>query len=173
MLLVKSATTVTANGLGIRRPQVLEAVAALNIPVGAIQLPIVISRQDKKEWMPVAIDLLLWRAVTWPVIGMLFWWIAGRAVEALVSIGYGQIKPRISWIEAISGLLVMAACGIVFLALLIGLFIPGQDHGFVSRFAAGGGLWALLGSLSVIACYRQSYLRKRLANSQPIAAQLG
>src|SRR5262249_1289881 len=122
VLLVGSVTTTPVYRLGIHRSAVLEGVAALNLPAGVIQIPIEASREDKQELKPTGIDLFLWRAITWPLIGLLFWWIAGRAVEALVSSGNGQLTPRISWIEVISGFLVMTAGGLVVLAMLSALF---------------------------------------------------
>jgi hypothetical protein len=140
-----------------------QTIAAFNLPALIIQLPIIIVRADKREWMPPGMDLFFWRAATWPVINLVFWWIAGRATEALVSIPYRQLKPRISWAEAILGFLFVAG-GVT---LLVGLVFWGttaadRADGTFRRFVAGAGLWAFLGALSVIARFRQWRLRKKM-----------
>jgi hypothetical protein len=160
------AVIMTSRGLIPRtyaRPT-LQMIAAFNLPGGMIQLPIDIARADKMEWMPPGMDMFFWRAATWPVINLVFWWIAGRATEALVSIPYRQLKPRISWAEAILGFLFVAG-GVT---LLVGLVFWGttaadRADGTFRRFAAGAGLWAFLGALSVIARFRQWRLRRKMA----------
>src|SRR5262249_49985552 len=58
-----------------------QTVAAINLPAGLAQLPTGLLRADKTEWRPAAVDFLTWRAVTWPLLGMVVWWIAGRGGE--------------------------------------------------------------------------------------------
>jgi len=75
----------------------------LNVPSLLVQLPYVILNPDKKEWVPKSMDLWTWRAITLPLIGILFWWIAGRSMEALLAARPQLVRPRIRWIEAVVG----------------------------------------------------------------------
>src|SRR5882672_606561 len=93
----------------IQSETALNAVAALNLPAGLIQLPYAILSQGHTNWIPAGVDFKVWRAVTWPFIGLAFWWFPGRGIEALSAVKYGQLTPRIGWTETIVGFLVMAA----------------------------------------------------------------
>jgi hypothetical protein len=153
------------------RNVVSQSIVALNLPGLFLQLPEAILRADHMLWSPPGIDNLIWQAFRSSLAGMLFWWMAGRATEALVSIPYRQLKPRISWAEAIIGFVLMAG-GATFLvgALVFGTPADRADVTF-RRFAAGGGLWALLGALSVIARFRQWRLRKPKASARNMPVQ--
>lgn len=69
----------------------LGCVTALNIPALVVQLPFVITSDAKREWMPAEMDFHIWRAVTFPWICLPFWWIAGRAIDALTVVKQGRI----------------------------------------------------------------------------------
>src|SRR6266496_4747468 len=75
--------------------------AMLNLPVLLVQMPYVLSNPEKREWLPQGIPFQTWRAITWPYIGLLFWWSAGRGIEALISGRRGSIAPRLTWVETI------------------------------------------------------------------------
>jgi hypothetical protein len=137
------------------------ASAALNLPGGEIQLPYIILSADKMEWKPVAMDFRVWRAITWPFLCLPFWWIAGRAIDALNAIPKRKLIPRIGWTETIIGFLFMTTCAIGFAGLLFSGSKEDNDSVTI-RFVAGCGLWAMLGGLSVIARFRQRRLRKTL-----------
>jgi hypothetical protein len=59
--------------------------AVLNLPSGLIQLPYIALNASKEEWVPVGLDLMTWRAITWPLLGIIFWWRVGRGIEALLA----------------------------------------------------------------------------------------
>jgi hypothetical protein len=143
----------------------LSSVVALNIPAGLIQLPYSMNTPAKRDWSPKGMNDLVWRAVTWPILCIPFWWIAGRAIDALTAAKQRLLIPRISIMETAVGSIWMAVGALLFLVFLI---IAGFKRDFdLTRIAASGGLWALLGSLSVIARFRQ----KRLYERQDVAAK--
>jgi hypothetical protein len=147
-----------------------DATAALNLPGMEIQLPYIILSADKMEWKPVAMDFRIWRSITLPFLCLPFWWMAGRAIDALSAIPKRKLTPRIGWVETILGFLLMATCGIGFVGLLFGVSKDDRDSVTI-RFVAGCGLWAMLGSLSVIARFRQWRLRRQQSPSANLPPQ--
>jgi hypothetical protein len=81
----------------------LSSVVALNIPAGIIQLPYSVNRPSRREWSPDGMDDLVWRAISWPFVCLPFWWIAGRAIDALRAVRYRSSIPRIRLIEPVIG----------------------------------------------------------------------
>jgi hypothetical protein len=138
---------------------VMEAVTAINLPGVLVQLPFALLRSPHEMWTPPGMSVQLWRGLTFPISGMVFWWIAGRAAEALVAINYRQLMPKIGWVETVTGLLIMAGGATLLGGMLFGLS-PSERDWQSTRLAAAGGLWALLGALSVIARFRQSRFKK-------------
>jgi hypothetical protein len=142
-------------------------VAAFNLPVGIIQLPFAIFSASHQEPHPAGVTPMVWNALTWPLLCVPFWWISGRAIDALGSLKNGQITPRIGWVQTIVGSLLMAMGVTGFIAILIGfLFFSTHDDkkdiATFMRLAAGCGLWAMLGGLSVAARFRQWRLQKNM-----------
>lgn len=142
---------------------IYEAIAAMNLPGSLIELPTAIFSANHVIWRPPFLSFRMWRAISWPVSGMVFWWIAGRATEALLAINYRQLVPKIGWVETVTGFLVMAAGATMLGGMLFGLSAAERDLES-TRLAAAGGLWALLGGLSVIARFRQWRFRKHEAS---------
>lgn len=142
----------------------LSSVVALDIPGGLIQLPYAMNTPTKREWAPEGMNDLLWRAVTWPFLCIPFWWIAGRAIDALTVVKHQLIRPRISLLETAIGSIWMAFCALLFVGFLVMAGIKKDPA--LTRIAAAGGLWTLLGALSLLARFRQ----KRLPISQNAAA---
>jgi hypothetical protein len=136
----------------------LASAVALNIPAGLIQLPYSMNRPTKREWSPNGMNDLVWRAVTWPLLCIPFWWIAGRAIDALTAVKRRLVRPKISLIETAIGSIWAVVCALLFLAFLIMAAFKKDPE--LTRIAASGGLWALLGSLSGIARFRQKRLRE-------------
>jgi hypothetical protein len=146
------------------------AVSALNIPALAAQLPFVIFSASHTAPHPAGIDTRLWNAITSPLLCVPFWWVSGRAIDALINLKKNQLKPRIGWAQTTVGLLVMLLGAAGFIGGLIGiLFLSTHDDkkdmpNFI-RGAAGCGLWAMLGSLSVIARFQHWKLHKKIEDS--------
>jgi hypothetical protein len=140
----------------------LDAVAALNLPAGIVQLPYAIFSADHTELMPRGMDFKVWRAVTWPLLGTFFWWIAGRGAEALAASRRKVLVPRIGWTEAVLAFILLGL-GIAYIVGFV--FFSGPDiHDLALQVVAVAAfLWAFLGGLSVAAKIVQSRLRKRFA----------
>src|ERR1051326_4751698 len=132
----------------------LGASVALNIPAGIIQMPFSMSK-----WAPKGMNDLVWRAISWPFVCIPFWWIAGRAIDALTVVKHRSLMPRISLIESVIGSIWVVIGALLFLMFLIMAAFKKDPE--LIRIAAAGGLWTLLGALSLIARFRQNRLREQ------------
>ena len=145
----------------------------LNIPVELIQVPYAILTPDKEEWVPVGLDLMTWRAISWPALGILFWWSAGRGIDAILSARQRLIQPKISWIEAAIGIVFFVFCSAAAICFPIYGY-NAHDPDFPLRlFSCGFAMWALLAGLAVTAKLRQHRLCKHIvavasSRSEPI-----
>jgi len=125
-----------------------------------VQLPYVILNPTKQEWIPRGMNFRTWRAISWPLLGILFWWIAGRGMEALIAARRCLIRPRITWIETIAGATLCAFCAVA--AVCMPLF-SGRDENFPMKlFIAAFVMWSVLGGVVVAGRVVQWRLRKRL-----------
>lgn len=144
--------------------------AALNLPVGFIQLPFVFFSTDKAEWTPEGTLLTEWRALSWPFAGIVFWWVAGRGLEAFSAAAgsrrFAIIRPRLHWIEVAVGVCLFVLGSGAGLMYAFGRNPSGLMTDWV--FATGAGLWAVFGAILVVARLLQWRIR-RLARLQGIA----
>jgi len=134
----------------------------LNFPVLIAQVPYVLITRREREWIPQGMFIATWRALSWPFAGLVFWWLAGRGIEALSASFHSVIHPRLRWIEV--------TWAVLFLVVGIGTFIgtvtstpdDRRDKDFMALMY-GGMLWGVLAGLTVIARFRQW----RIFNSNP------
>jgi hypothetical protein len=134
--------------------------AAINFPAVLVDLPYSMFSEDRKEWTPKGMYFELWRAISWPVVGMFFWWIAGRGIDALAAARQEVIFPRLTIIDVVVGSVVLAAGLLVLVMMLVE---GGKDRAdpTLAFFTMGGGVWAALGAVSVIGRLAQWRLRVR------------
>ena len=144
---------------------ILHALDLLNLPAILFQVPWIILSPDRSDWRPPGVDLYLWRAISWPLLAFVFWWIAGRALEALLALRYRVIAPRITMIEAVVAFFIMAGGGMIVTFSLIFDFRKLYSDFDSATLVTGGGLWTLLGALSVVARFRQWRLRRTIERS--------
>jgi len=131
----------------------------LNLPLLLVQLPYVILNPAKQEWVPRGMDFKTWRVISWPLLGILFWWSAGRGMEALVASRRRLAKPRISWFETAVGAALFLFCGVASVALPL---CTSHDEDFPMKlWVLGSAIWAVLGGVMVAARLAQWRIRKR------------
>jgi hypothetical protein len=135
--------------------QAMRIIRILDLPGDLLQVPVNLLRGTNYDWHPSFISGLLWAAFSWPVLALGFWWVAGRAADALFALRYGLLGLRITLMEAIVGGVLMLG-GI---AVVIGFAAsaPGQiyTNTTTGSVITSGGLWTVLGGLSVVARFRQ------------------
>lgn len=100
-----------------------------------------------------------WSAVTWPLLAIVFWWMAGRAVEALLAARQKLLVPRIGPPEVTVAIVLLFFGG--GLALQIGL--SGESRDLDSYLLVwGAALWGLIGAVMLLARIVQWRVRKAL-----------
>jgi hypothetical protein len=142
----------------------------VNLPSGLVQIPYAILNPEKQLWLPRAMQFKVWCAISWPMIGIVFWWSAGRGIDALLAVRRDLILPRMSWFEMIAGLALSVFCGVAAVCMPI---YGGVDKDFpLGLWLLGSGLWTVLGAVVVVAWTAQRRMRRRLrlSDSSPEAS---
>ncbi len=103
-----------------------------------------------------------WRSISWPIVGIIFWWIAGRGIDALLASRSRNLFPKITIAETIVALLLTGSVGLLFAGFIIdpsirAEFILPWRLGIVSCV-----LWIFLGAATVVARVVQWRLRRQL-----------
>ena len=146
------------NGETILQPLHLRGFSA----VSKLPLPSEANKPQKGKLghyrIPRDIDLQTWRVISWPLVGCLFWWVAGRGIEGLIAARRRLILPRITWIETIPSGALCLFCAVASVCLPM---FSGHDGDFPMKlFVAGLGMWAVLGGAVVAARVAQWRIRK-------------
>ena len=135
----------------------------LNFPAALVELPYAIATSEKMPWIPRGMSLWSWRAISWPLVGTVLWWLAGRGIEALVAAFRGIVHPALGYVEAAIGLLLTLFGALVFLFPLI-YHEARADLDFPWGFASlAGAIWMLLGGAIIAARVMQWRIRRRAA----------
>jgi hypothetical protein len=143
-----------------------DAVSFFNLPGVIFELPSIMFTSTGQVWAPERVERQLWQAVTWPILALPFWWMAGRGLEALLSAKKKLIAPRLRWFETVLSFLLLAMGA----TLVIGyLFFAGPDAGdpTMRMMGAAGGVWSVLGSIAVLA----KFLQWRISRSHSFASE--
>lgn len=137
------------------------AVAILNLPGSLPDMTYAILSPAHTEWTPRGMFMWTWRDLSWPVIAILFWWIAGRSIEALLSARSRTLLPKIRWWEVVVSIPV-GAFGAIF-AVIVG----GNHTEFPmwTLLVALSSVWFVLGISTSVAYIVQWRIRKRLVPS--------
>jgi hypothetical protein len=132
---------------------------ALNLPVLLLEMPYTIANPAKMEWVPQGMMLDDWRSITWPFAGILFWWSAGRGIEALRLSRKGLIAPRVTLVETVLAALFVCTG----FATVVGAITSTPDDRSDIKFIAllaGGMLWGVLAGTMIIARIFQWRIRR-------------
>ncbi len=134
----------------------------LNLPVGIIQLPYALahSTPEGKEWIPRGMMFTTWRALSWPIFGVFFWWLAGRGIDALRAARKSILVPRITIPETIFAVIFLGIGVVAIVGILTSTPDDRRDVNFLA-FLAGGFLWGIIAALMIAARFLQWRLKKR------------
>jgi len=132
----------------------LSAPAVLNLPCSMLGLL-------RREAVPRGMLPEFWRSLSWPFFGIVFWWIAGRGIDAIIASRHGSLSPAITLMEVFVAALIILL-GSVFWGLAFG--DPNDRSGLVFPWPsalAASGLWILLGGAIITARIVQWRIRVR------------
>jgi len=153
-------------------PSRFEAITYLNFPglFGSLLVDRFTTWPD--DWTPAwaePLGLWGWRALSWPIFCLPFWWLAGRGLDSFfASLASNGTKQRIPWFEAWG----FAMLGIIILVLCFGLAVMTNSH---DEFPAmrwlfvPGILWFISGLISLLAWWRQPGVRSTTAETHATA----
>ena len=136
---------------------------ALNIPSTLVYMPYAIWGSTHEEWKPKGMDRDSWEALTYPIIGILFWWIAGRSLEALSAARRRELVPSITWTEV-----VVASLAFLLGALVCAAFLGDREDSGPRPWqvmSIGGAIWTVLGASTITARIVQWRIRRRIART--------
>lgn len=132
----------------------------LDFPVLVVQLPYILVSPAKREWVPKGMFPDIWRAISWPFVGIFFWWLLGRGLEALSAARRSIASPRIRWGETTFAVILFAV-GLVALAGIV-TSTPEDRHDIqFMALVAGGVLWGILATPTIIARFLQWRIAKQ------------
>jgi hypothetical protein len=133
----------------------------MSIPA-LLNLPCVLLGLARREFVPKGVFSELWHAITWPVVGVIFWWIAGRGIDALLACRRRVLSPAITWFEVFVASIICACC----LLLCFGFLSDPSARADViypwPLVALACGLWVLLGVATISARLAQWRIRRQL-----------
>jgi len=137
-------------------------VTTLNMPGSLPDMVYGIASPAHQEWTPRGMFFWTWRDLSWPIIGLLFWWIAGRSLEALLVARNRIVRPKIGWWEVLLSLPVLAYGGVM--AVMMSLDPSAREELPWVLFFVFGTMWFLLGASNVVAFAAQWRLRRRISD---------
>ena len=148
----------TGDVAGTRRETLLEVQlwtpALLNLPSAFLGLA-------RNALVPKGMLLELWRSISWPFVGIIFWWLAGRGIEALAASQQRILSPLITWIEVFIAFVIASSA-----ALCLGFLLdPSTREEFIYPWRSAvvaAGLWILLGAATIAARLMQWRIRRPL-----------
>jgi hypothetical protein len=140
------------------------AVGALNMPGGLPDMTYAILSPAHSEWIPRGMFMWVWRDLSWPIVGIFFWWLAGRSIEALLFSRHKILLPKVRWWEVVVSLPALAFGAIWAVVMSFDQSAHAQFPMWMP-LAVFGSMWLVLGASTSLAYFVQWRLRRRLASS--------
>ncbi|SNS37397.1 hypothetical protein SAMN05421770_101709 [Granulicella rosea] len=150
------ATAPVAHGEEERR---YAQVAALNLPALLAELPTALVGDDRSSWSPAGMDFRVWRALSYPVVGLFFWWLVGRGADAL-----RRPAATLRWPETAFAALLFIAGVLFWIGWFTGTTAEDRADTNLHWIGLGVLLWLLLEAIPLTAGALQ--LRERRASSR-------
>ena len=107
----------------------------------------------------------VWRALSWPFAGTIFWWLSGRGVEALRVVRRSVVHPRMNMTETVWATILFCFGVISLVGILTSTPADRDDIQFMALLA-GGRLWGILGAVTIWTRFLQRRILKAEASEQ-------
>ena len=140
-----------------------EAIGLLNFPgmFGAVLIDR-LTPAWPYDWTPAwtePLGMWGWRALSWPVFDLPFWWLAGRGLDAFISsLNANNVNCRIRWFEG-WGFAILGTIIAIFCAGLSLMPDPRGDFPEMRWQFLPGIMWFVFGLISLLAWWRQRRAR--------------
>jgi hypothetical protein len=110
---------------------------AANLPAVAIELPIDrFTPSWPMTWTPFGMTVEAWRAITYPIYGLPFWWFVGVGIDGLLR------RRHLRWPICLIGTLFCGLC--IFLTLGMTFGISAEEHKGMAWVFCSFSLWIAL-----------------------------
>jgi hypothetical protein len=140
-------------------PTLVPTVPNISLQEARVALPALINLPaffvGASAWTPKSILPSYWRALVFPLVGMVFWFVVGRGLEGLQAARRRTPSPSIIWIEFGISLFVIVACAMLCVGMVVDpsireeLVLPWQ-----AAFASSV-MWILLGGTAATGRFMQ------------------
>lgn len=130
---------------------------SLNIPGVLIGLAFDI-RTWPDEWHPSSLLVDTWRAISFPIFCLPFWWMVGRGLDAL------RDGRRLGWPLGLMGVIMSLAFAVAVAGCAVAFSERDRTDPLKFWIFGGLGIWLLLFGMVGFAWIRQLILRRRVAN---------
>jgi hypothetical protein len=159
------ANTPPAPVMRVVDPAIVPIVPNVKLQEARIALPALINLPGffigASAWTPRGILPSYWRAMIFPLVGMIFWFVAGRGLEGLRAAQRRTRFPTITWVEFGASVFIIVACAMLCVGMSVDaslrqeLVVP-WPAAFVSS-----AVWIALGSAAVTGRIMQWRTTKR------------
>jgi hypothetical protein len=130
----------------------------LNLPSALFHVPIAMMRSARRS----GADPMVITAIGWPTVGMIFWWVAGRGIEALLNSFRNVIAPRISAPEILLAVIMLVVAAFAWLMMRSGDLPADESLPFADLvLKVAFSLWSVLAIILLIARFAQRGIGQR------------
>jgi len=124
----------------------------LNFPVVVAQ--VLFSLITRREWVFQGMLKESWRVLMWSLVGIVFWWLTGRGIEAISASFQRTIHLRLYWMEVMWAVVLFVVGIVTFMGIVTSTPDDRRDKDFLALMY-GGLLWGVLAGLTITARFRQ------------------
>ena len=138
-------------------------IAELRLTIPALlNLPSIFFGLGIRTLVPAGMLPEFWHSISWPIFGVIFWWITGRAIEAIVTSRSGALSPKITWAETFVALFIITIAGVLVTGIIVDPSVR-SDLIFPWRLGlAACLLWIFLGAVTVSARFVQWRISRKM-----------
>lgn len=159
--MIRDMVLAADKGKAEKMPDPIQIAAFFNVPGMLVEVASSLPTTWPDSWYPMLPypfgDLFFWRALSWPIVCLPLWWLAGRALDAIYPAARNAPGPKIRLSEVV--VMATLGTGTGLIEVMVG-FMPRShvDDDNLQWVIVPGLLWCVLGVLPFIARRRQKRL---------------
>jgi hypothetical protein len=133
---------------------VLRVIAVVNLPGGVLQVPIMRYSRAHPALAPTIFKIFTSHMLSWSLLSLPFWWIAGRGLDALIAMRRNLLAPLLHWTEGTISF-VLLFMGVTAGSVCIWTIATGRGQPGLATLGPCELFWSILGGITVLARSRQ------------------